>query len=226
MYTAAERVHLLDDTLELGLCAGGRRRCGCAAWRSAGRCWTPGPARCSPSSAPRCTPGSGRGRPGENAFGRRAGGFAIPLRAVAEAAPQGALAALLERNAVTVPAYGSELNPAGAQRLAELSTGSAERPRRRWEPVERPEAAAEFARFEEAHGTAAACVLGLVGQPGCGRSTELAGVAARRARGPAPAATIRLRGAELRPDDDGCVPPSNARCGPPAGVSPGGPYRR
>ncbi|MGX1760126.1 hypothetical protein ACWIG5_24975 [Streptomyces lydicus] len=204
MYTAAERVHLLDDTLELGLCAGGRE-----ALRLRGLA-VGGPVLDARTGAVLAVLGTalhpqapGRGRPGENAFGRRAGGFAIPLRAVAEAAPQGALAALLERNAATVPAYGSELNAAGARRLAELSTGSAERPRRRWEPVERPEAAAEFARFEEGHGTAAAWVLGLVGQPGCGRSTELAGLAARRARGPAPAATIRLRGAELRPDDDG-----------------------
>lgn len=204
MYTATERVHLLDDTLELGLCAGGRE-----ALRLRGLA-VGGPVLDARTGAVLGILGTalhpqapGRGRPGENAFGRRAGGFAIPLRAVAEAAPQGALAALLERNAATVPAYGSELNPAGARHLAELSMGSAERPRLWREPVERPEAAAEFARFEEGHGTAAACVLGLVGQPGCGRSTELAGLAARRAQSPRPAATIRLRGAELRPDDDG-----------------------
>ncbi|PBC85389.1 MULTISPECIES: trypsin-like peptidase domain-containing protein [unclassified Streptomyces] len=204
MYTAAERVHLLDDTLELGLCAGGRE-----ALRLRGLA-VGGPVLDARTGAVLGILGTalhpqapGRGRPGEGAFGRRAGGFAIPLRAVAEAAPQGALAALLERNAATVPAYGSELNPAGARRLAELSKGSAERPRLGREPVERPEAAAEFARFEEGHGTAAACVLGLVGQPGCGRSTELAGLAARRAQGPGLAATIRLRGADLRSDDDG-----------------------
>ncbi|WP_336051756.1 hypothetical protein [Streptomyces sp. CA2R101] len=204
MYTATERVHLLDDTLELGLCAGGRE-----ALRLRGLA-VGGPVLDARTGAVLGILGTAlhpqapaRGRPGEGAFGRRAGGFAIPLRAVAEAAPQGALAALLERNAATVPAYGSELNPAGARRLAELSKGSAERPRPGREPVERAEVAAEFARFEEGHGTVAADVLGLVGQPGCGRSTELAGLAARRAQGPGPAATIRLRGADLRPDDDG-----------------------
>ncbi|MFF8783348.1 hypothetical protein [Streptomyces sp. NPDC015125] len=204
MYTATERVHLLDDTLELALCAGGRE-----ALRLRGLA-VGGPVLDARTGAVLGVLGTalhpqaaGRGRPGESPFGRRAGGFAIPLRAVAEAAPQGALAALLERNAATVPAYGSELNPAGARHLAELSMGSAERLRLWREPVERPEAAAEFARFEEGHGTTQACVLGLVGQPGCGRSTELAGLAARRAQGPGPAATIWLRGAELRPDDDG-----------------------
>ncbi|MFG2529798.1 hypothetical protein [Streptomyces sp. NPDC048516] len=207
MYTAAERVHLLDDTLELGLCAGGRE-----ALRLRGLA-VGGPVLDARTGAVLGILGTalhpqapGRGRPGESVFGRRAGGFAIPLRAVAEAAPHGALAALLERNEATVPAYGSELNPAGARHLAELSmpsTGSPERPRPTREPVERPEVAAEFARFEESQGTARASVLGLVGQPGCGRSTELAGLAARRAQGPRPAATIRLRGAELRSGDDG-----------------------
>lgn len=207
MYTATERVHLLDDTLELGLCAGGRE-----ALRLRGLA-VGGPVLDARTGAVLGILGTalhpqapGRGRTGESAFGRRAGGFAIPLRAVAEGAPQGGLAALLERNAATVPAYGSELNPAGARHLAELSmpsTDSAEPPRPWREPVERPEVAAEFARFEEGHGTARASVLGLVGQPGCGRSTELAGLAARRAQGPGPAATLWLRGAELRSDDDG-----------------------
>ena len=46
-------------------------------------------------------------------------------------------------------------------------------------------------------------MLALVGEPGTGRSTELAGLAARRAQGPKPAPTVWLRGAELRSDDDG-----------------------
>ncbi|MFG2832088.1 hypothetical protein ACGFWI_32285 [Streptomyces sp. NPDC048434] len=204
MYTATERVHLLDETLELGLCAGGRE-----ALRLGGPA-VGGPVLDARTGAVLGVLGTalhpqapGRARAGEGPFGRRAGGFAIPLRAVAEAAPQGALAALLERNAATVPAYGSELNAAGARHLAEVSMGSAERPRLWREPVERPEVAAEFARFTEGHGAAEACVLGLVGEPGTGRSTELAGLAARRAQGPDPAATVWLRGAELRPDDDG-----------------------
>ncbi|MFI1305145.1 hypothetical protein [Streptomyces sioyaensis] len=189
MYTATERVHLLDETLELHLCAGGREalRLG-------------GPAVGGPVLDART--GAVLGVLGTALHsGRRAGGHAIPLRAVAEAAPGGVLAALLERNAATVPAYGSELNPAGARHLTEVSAGAAERPRRWREPVERPEIAAEFARFEDSRATA--LVLGLVGEPGTGRSTELAALAARRAQGPVPAPTVRLRGAELRPGDDG-----------------------
>ncbi|WP_327705149.1 hypothetical protein OG530_29145 [Streptomyces decoyicus] len=204
MYTATERIHLLDETLELGLCAGGRE-----ALRLGGPA-VGGPVLDARTGAVLGVLGTalhpqapGRARPGESPFGRRAGGFAIPLRAVAEAAPQGALAALLERNAATVPAYGSELNPAGARHLAEVSMGSAERLRLWREPVERPETVAEFARFGEGHESAGARVLALVGEPGTGRSTELAGLAARRAQGPDPAPTVRLRGAELRPDDDG-----------------------
>ncbi|MGX1854653.1 hypothetical protein [Streptomyces sp. NPDC055299] len=189
MYTAAARVHLLDETLELHLCAGGREalRLG-------------GPAVGGPVLDART--GAVLGVLGTALHsGRRAGGYAIPLRAVAEAAPGGVLAALLERNAATVPAYGSELNPAGARQLTEASAGAAERPRRWREPVERPEVAAEFARFEGSG--ASARVLGLVGEAGTGRSTELAALAARRARGPVPAPTVRLRGAELRAGDDG-----------------------
>ncbi|MEU8999655.1 hypothetical protein AB0C95_33400 [Streptomyces caniferus] len=203
MYTATQRVHLLDETLELGLCAGGRE-----ALRLGGPA-VGGPVLDARTGAVLGVLGTalhpqapGRPRAGEP-FGRRAGGFAIPLRAVAEAAPLGALAALLERNAATVPAYGSELNPAGARHLAEVSMGSAERPRLWREAVERPEVAAEFTRFGARHGTAEACVLGLVGEPGSGRSTELAGLAARRAQGPDAAPTVWLRGAELRSGDDG-----------------------
>ncbi|MCL2734562.1 MAG: hypothetical protein FWE15_31675, partial [Actinomycetia bacterium] len=44
-------------------------------------------------------------------------------------------------------------------------------------------------------------VLGLVGEPGAGRSVELAQLAARRTCGPQPEPTLWLRGAELRPGD-------------------------
>ncbi|MGY5129004.1 hypothetical protein [Streptomyces nigrescens] len=203
MYTAAARVHLLDETLELGLCAGGREalRLG-------------GPAVGGPVLDARTgvvlgvlgtalhpqTPGGVR--TGQTP-GRRADGFAIPLRAAAEAAPRGPLAALLERNAAHVPAYGSELNQAGARHLAQVALGSAARPRLWRDPVERPDVAAEFTRFGDDDGAAGARVLGLVGEPGTGRSTELAGLADRRAQGPAPAPTVWLRGAQLRSDDDG-----------------------
>lgn len=44
-------------------------------------------------------------------------------------------------------------------------------------------------------------VLALVGAPGTGRTTALATLCARRARGVAPAPTVRLRGADLRAED-------------------------
>ncbi|MEU9122115.1 hypothetical protein AB0C96_19995 [Streptomyces sp. NPDC048506] len=187
-YTATDRVHLLDETLELGLCAGGREalRLG-------------GPAIGGPVLDART--GAVLGVLGTALHsGRRAGGFAIPLRAVAEAAPRGALATLLDRNARTVPAYGSELNQAGLLRLTAVRTGPAERLPRGREPVERPEVAEEFARFTDGAGPG---VLALVGEPGTGRSTELVRLADGRAAGPDPAPVVRLRGAELRSDDDG-----------------------
>nr|WP_229859793.1 trypsin-like peptidase domain-containing protein [Streptomyces anandii] len=60
-------------------------------------------------------------------------------------------------------------------------------------PVERTAPARDLAEFE--HGPA--LVLGVVGVPGSGRTTELAALAARRARGDAPAPTLWLRGADL-----------------------------
>lgn len=203
MYTATARVHLLDETLELGLCAGGRE-----ALRLGGPA-VGGPVLDARTGVVLGVLGTalhprapGAVRAGQ-APGRRADGFAIPLRAVAEAAPRGPLAALLERNAAHVPAYGSELNQAGAWHLAEVALGSAARPRLWREPVERPDVAAELTRFGGNDGAAGARVLALVGEPGTGRSTELAGLAGRRSRGPAPAPTVWLRGAQLRPGDDG-----------------------
>ncbi len=190
-YTATDRVHLLDDTLELSLCAGGREalRLG-------------GPAVGGPVLDART--GVVLGVLGTALHsGRRAGGFAIGLRAAAEAAPEGVLAALLARNAATVPAYGDELNPAGALRLTGVCADAAKRPRRWREPVERPDVRAEFARFLGDGKAAGALVLALVGDPGTGRSTELARLADGRAAGPKAAPTVRLRGAQLRADDDG-----------------------
>ncbi|WP_399135097.1 trypsin-like peptidase domain-containing protein [Streptomyces sp. Li-HN-5-11] len=65
-------------------------------------------------------------------------------------------------------------------------------------PVERAAVARELAAFAEGP----AVVLGLVGAPGSGRTTELAALAARRARGSAPAPTLWLRGADLEGADD------------------------
>ncbi|MFI8093505.1 serine protease [Streptomyces sp. NPDC086080] len=62
-------------------------------------------------------------------------------------------------------------------------------------PVERPAVSTAFAAFERGDAT----VLGLVGPPGSGRSTELARLAARRHLDGRP--TLVLRGADLREDD-------------------------
>ncbi|WP_443742997.1 hypothetical protein [Streptomyces pinistramenti] len=222
-YTATDRFHLLDAVGELGLCAGGREalRLGGAA---AG-----GPVLDARTGALLGVLGTAL------QAGRPADGFAVLLRAAAAADPGGPLAALLERNAATVPAYGSELNLAGALQLTGTSVGSAGRPRLWRQPVERPDVVRELEMFG-AFRTVETCdaagaggvagglgagraageqvaaagatgggplVLALVGEPGSGRTTELAALAARRARGAAPAPTVWLRGADLRAGDDG-----------------------
>lgn len=127
-----------------------------------------------------------------------AAGCATPL---AGAAAHGPLGELLRRNAATVPGYGPDLNLAGALQLTAMSVGSADDPGERPEPVERPEIRAETEAFAAAAPGEPAVVLGLVGEPGTGRTTELAAVAARRAAGPVPAPTLWLRGADLLADD-------------------------
>ncbi|MFF5919000.1 trypsin-like peptidase domain-containing protein [Streptomyces flavochromogenes] len=122
---------------------------------------------------------------------RPAAGYAVRLH------PEGALTALLRRNAATVPAYGPDLNLAGILELTATSTGPVQDPDPWPEPVERPECVREFARFAAGE----APVLALVGAPGTGRTTALAALCARRARGVAPAPTVRLRGADLRAGD-------------------------
>ncbi|MEU3006452.1 serine protease [Streptomyces sp. NPDC007020] len=107
------------------------------------------------------------------------------------------LDALLRRNAAVAPAYGPHLNLAGALQLTATSVGSADGPEARTEPVERTDVHAELAAFAAGTGL----VLGLVGAPGTGRTTELAALAARRADGAAPAPTLWLRGADLLAED-------------------------
>ncbi|GAA3819837.1 hypothetical protein GCM10022403_061600 [Streptomyces coacervatus] len=120
----------------------------------------------------------------------------------------GPLADLLARNAATVPGYGADLNLAGVLELTATSVAQDGPPGTlegyvgrtgvdSVEPVERAATAREFAEF--VRGPAA--VLGLVGAPGSGRTTELASLAARRNRGAEPAPTLWLRGADLRDDD-------------------------
>ncbi|MFI8207577.1 trypsin-like peptidase domain-containing protein [Streptomyces sp. NPDC085937] len=116
-------------------------------------------------------------------------GFAVPLRPTAPA-----LAALLVENAATVPAYGTDLNLAGLVGLTAASV-ALHAPSTPVDLVERHAVRARLHALER--GTAA--VLGLVGPPGSGRSTELAALAGRRHREGLP--TLWLRGADLRADD-------------------------
>ncbi|UUU39690.1 serine protease [Streptomyces sp. NBC_00162] len=130
----------------------------------------------------------------------RSGGFAVALRAAAVADPAGPLAALLERNTATVPAYGPDLNLAGILELTGTTVGAAFPPDEAepgFDPVERPGTAAELEAFTAGDGL----VLGLVGEPGTGRTTALAALAVRRARGSRPAPTLWLRGADLTAGD-------------------------
>ncbi|PWI43611.1 serine protease [Streptomyces sp. ICBB 8177] len=131
---------------------------------------------------------------------RPAAAYAIPPRGT------GPLAEALARNAATVPAYGPHLNLAGVLHLTGTCVGSATGAGplgERFEPVRRPEAETQLRRFAEPAEDQGPSVLALVGEPGCGRSTELAAFAARRAHDARPAPTVWLRGAELRPGDGG-----------------------
>ncbi|WP_018569385.1 trypsin-like peptidase domain-containing protein [Streptomyces sp. PsTaAH-124] len=156
--------------------------------------------------------------------GPRASGFAVPLPpGDGPEGPDGPLADLLARNAATVPAYGPDLNLAGVLELTATSVAQ-EAPRGALPdhpyhppapatapygpPVERPAVARELDAFGRGPGAApvagpvaAPVVLGLVGPPGSGRTTELAALAGRRARGDAPAPTLWLRGADLHGAD-------------------------
>lgn len=267
IYTATDRFHLLGAALELSLGERDGLRLGEEA--------TGGPVIDARTGAVVAVLGTALHTE------HRAGGFAIPLRAAAATSPDGPLAALLARNAATVPAYGPELNLAGGLQLTATSLGPATASLAWSEPVARPETEREFTRFlsddeddaavgegpsgphdgvdaghgdcgegpaatsegrrdagsdarpcgggpESADGPAAeadtarcgdsepedgppgpagarsrkASVLGLVGDPGTGRTTELAALAGRRARGDEPAPTVWLRGADLRVGDE------------------------
>ncbi|WP_098247545.1 trypsin-like peptidase domain-containing protein [Streptomyces formicae] len=199
-YTATDRFHLVGAALELAI---GTQ--GADALRLGGGA-AGGPVVDAASGAVLAVIGtallpqaSERAPAGEAPFAHRAAGFAVPLREAAAADPGGPLAELLARNEATVPAYGDDLNTAGALHLTATSLGSDGPRAAELEPVERPDTTREFDAFTAADGHA--CVLGLVGDPGSGRTTELAALAARRARGAEPAPTLWLRGADLRADD-------------------------
>ncbi|MEU6183679.1 trypsin-like peptidase domain-containing protein [Streptomyces coeruleorubidus] len=183
-YTATDGLHRLDDALELAVGTAGRdalRRGGGAAG---------GPVLDAATGAVVGVLGTALRSDHSDV------GFAVPLHPRAPAAA-GPLAELLAENAATVPAYGADLNLAGVLELTGTSValdgppGGTGLP----EPVERAAVVAEFSAFEAGPAT----VLGLVGAPGSGRTTELAALAARRARGGRP--TLWLRGCELRDDD-------------------------
>ncbi|MEU5057899.1 MULTISPECIES: serine protease [unclassified Streptomyces] len=186
-YTATDRFHIVPGAMELAIGTDGRD-----ALRLGGGA-AGGPVVDAASGAVLAVLGTAL-----EAGHRAAAGFAVPLREAAAADPQGPLAALLARNAATVPVYGDDLNLAGALQLTATSVGS-DGPGAVLgpEPVERPEVAREFAAFE----ASGAAVLALVGAPGSGRTTELAACAARRGRGAHPAPTLWLRGADLHGDD-------------------------
>lgn len=189
-YTATDRSHLLEGALELAIGTAGRdalRRGGGAAG---------GPVLDATTGAVVAVLGTAL------RTGHRDSGYAVPLGSVRT----GPLADLLAENAATVPAYGADLNLAGVLELTATSVaqdgppgapgghpGRGDTP----EPVEREAVTGEFTAFTEGR----APVLGLVGPPGSGRTTQLALLAARRHRGPDPAPTLWLRGADLAETD-------------------------
>ncbi|WP_346010670.1 trypsin-like peptidase domain-containing protein, partial [Streptomyces sp. SID5910] len=186
-YTATDRFHHVGDALELALGTSGRD-----ALRLGGGA-AGGPVLDVTTGAVLGVLGTAL------TSGHRDVGFAVPLRAAS-----GPLADLLAENAETVPAYGADLNLAGT---VELTATSMRRdgavgpdPSRPAEPVGRDVPARELAAFAARTG-GPAHVLGLVGAPGSGRTTELEALAARRSRGPERAPTLWLRGADLCDDD-------------------------
>ncbi|MFD8271968.1 hypothetical protein ACFV2R_07550, partial [Streptomyces flaveolus] len=198
-YTATDRFHHVGDALELAVGMSGRD-----ALRLGGGA-AGGPVLDVTTGAVLGVLGTAL------TSGHRDVGFAVPLRAAS-----GPLADLLAENAETVPAYGADLNLAGLLRLTATSVrreaqggpgpvppvapaGSADPPGRA-EPVGRDVTARAFAAFAARTGGPVR-VLGLVGAPGTGRTTELEALAARRSRGPDPAPTLWLRGADLCDDD-------------------------
>ncbi|MFJ3307912.1 trypsin-like peptidase domain-containing protein [Streptomyces sp. NPDC086549] len=206
-YTATDSFHLLGDALELAIGTAGRD-----ALRLGGGA-VGGPVLDAQTGAVLGVLGTALHS------GPCDAGFAAPLRSQAlgparaggTSVAYGPLAELLARNAETVPAYGSDLNLAGVLELTATSVGQDGPPGALAghvgpvgaaglgpvEPVERAEAARQLAAFAVGGCT----VLGLVGAPGSGRTTELAALAARRNRGTEPSPTLWLRGADLKDAD-------------------------
>ncbi|NKQ28351.1 trypsin-like peptidase domain-containing protein, partial [Streptomyces galbus] len=186
-YTATDRVHVVEDALELAIGTAGRD-----ALRLGGGA-AGGPVLDARTGAVVGVVGTAL------RSGHSETGFAVPLRPAT-----GPLADLLARNAATVPAYGADLGLAGVLELTATALGSdgppgtlPGHPDGAPDPVERPAVRDEVAAFLAGDTP----VLALVGRPGSGRTTELAALAARRARGAEPAPTLWLRGADLEPGD-------------------------
>ncbi|WP_234312020.1 trypsin-like peptidase domain-containing protein [Streptomyces griseus] len=192
-YTATDRFHLIADALELAIGTAGRD-----ALRPGGGA-AGGPVLDAATGAVLGVLGTALQSDGRDY------GLALPLnRAASGTVTGGPLADLLARNAATVPAYGADLNLAGILELTATSVAQ-DGPRTGMEgtvgvaePVERTELIREFADFTRSR----YAVLGLVGPPGSGRTTELAALAARRHRGPESAPTLWLRGADLKDGDE------------------------
>ncbi|MER7405321.1 trypsin-like peptidase domain-containing protein [Streptomyces sp. NPDC000070] len=183
-YTATDRLHRLDGALELAVGTAGRD-----ALRLGGGA-AGGPVLDAATGAVVGVLGTALSSEHSDV------GFAVPLHPRVPGAA-GPLAELLAENAATVPAYGADLNLAGVLELTGTAVGLDGPPGGTGlpEPVERAAVVAEFSDFE----AGPAAVLGLAGPPGSGRTTELAALAARRARSGHP--TLWLRGCELRDDD-------------------------
>lgn len=183
-YTSTDRLHLLDGALELAIGTAGRD-----ALRTGGGV-AGGPVLDACTGAVVGVLGTAL------RSGQHDAVLAVPL----DPRSGGPLAGLVAENAATVPAYGADLNLAGVLELTATSVGQDGPPADAGgvvAPVERGSTAREFSAFTASR----ACVLGLVGRPGSGRTTELAALAARRHRGPEPAPTLWLRGADLKGDD-------------------------
>ncbi|MFG3251874.1 trypsin-like peptidase domain-containing protein [Streptomyces sp. NPDC048187] len=186
-YTATDRFHVLGDALELAV-----GTCGRDALRLGGGA-AGGPVLDVTTGAVLGVLGTAL------SSGHSDVGFAVALR---RAVP-GPLADLLTENAATVPAYGADLNLAGVLALTAATVTDGGPGAGTYggpgtvAPVERAATAREFAAFA----AGPARVLGLVGAPGSGRTTELAALAARRTEGTEAAPTLWLRGADLHDDD-------------------------
>ncbi|WP_223833011.1 trypsin-like peptidase domain-containing protein [Streptomyces venezuelae] len=194
-YTATDRFHAVGAALELAIGTDGADALRLGGGAAGGPVVDAATGAVLAVLGTALRPRHGSGPSFEDAH--RPAGFAVPLLEAAATDPGGPLAELVARNAATVPAYGEDLNLAGALHLTATSTGSDGPPVPLREPVERPSLAREFTTFM----TGTARVLGLVGDPGTGRTTELAALAARRAQGTEPAPTLWLRGADLRGTD-------------------------